>query len=76
MENDFLSDYNIKETIVKGIFSIVKLGINKITKEKVAIKILKNKKLLKNADKSLLEREITLLKIIKSYKYNTNSQNK
>ena len=41
--NDFLSDYNIKETIGKGTFSIVKLGINKKTKEKVAIKILKKK---------------------------------
>ena len=76
MENDFLSDYNIKETIVKGIFSIVKLGINKITKEKVAIKILKKKKLLKNADNSRLKREITILKKIKSYKCNKNSQNK
>ena len=41
--NDFLSDYEIKETIGKGTFSIVKLGINKITNEKVAIKILKKK---------------------------------
>ena len=42
--DDFLSDYEIKETIGKGTFSVVKLGINKITKEKVAIKILKKKK--------------------------------
>ena len=41
--NDFLSDYSIMETIGKGTFSIVKLGINKKTKEKVAIKILKKK---------------------------------
>ena len=41
--DDFLSDYEIKETIGKGTFSVVKLGINKITKEKVAIKILKKK---------------------------------
>ena len=31
--NDFLSDYEIKETIGKGTFSTVKLGINKITNE-------------------------------------------
>ena len=42
--NDFLSEYNIKETIGKGTFSVVKLGINKKTKEKVAIKILKKRK--------------------------------
>ena len=76
MENDFLSDYNIKETIGKGTFSIVKLGINKATEEKVAIKILKKKKLLQNADKSRLEREITILKklnhinVIKTHKIN------
>ena len=42
--NDFLSDFSIQETIGKGTFSIVKLGINKKTKEKVAIKILEKKK--------------------------------
>ena len=60
--NDFLSDYEIKETIGKGTFSIVKLGINKITNEKVAIKILKKKKMQKNKDKLRLEREINILK--------------
>ena len=80
MENDFLSNYNIKETIGKGTFSIVKLGINKTTKEKVAIKILKKKKLLQNADKSRLEREITILKklnhinVIKTHKINEDSE--
>ena len=49
--DDFLSDYEIKETIGKGTFSVVKLGINKITKEKVAIKILKKKKLVKKVEK-------------------------
>ena len=42
--NDFLSDYSIKETIGKGTFSKVKLGINKQTNEKVAIKILKKRR--------------------------------
>ena len=60
--DDFLSDYEIKETIGKGTFSVVKLGINKITKEKVAIKILKKKKMQKSKDKSRLEREISILK--------------
>ena len=59
---NFLSNYEIKETIGKGTFSIVKLGINKITKEKVAIKILKKRKLNHNRDKLRLEREISILK--------------
>ena len=62
MQNSFLSDYNIKETIGKGTFSIVKLGVNKETNEKVAIKILKKKKIVQKADKSRLEREISILK--------------
>ncbi len=48
---NFLSNYEIKETIGKGTFSIVKLGINKITNEKVAIKILKKKKIKKKIHK-------------------------
>ena len=48
--NDFLSDYEIKETIGKGTFSVVKLGINKATNEKVAIKILKKKKMQRAKD--------------------------
>ena len=59
--NDFLSDYEIKETIGKGTFSVVKLGINKTTNEKVAIKILKKKKMQRNKDKLRLEREINIL---------------
>ena len=59
---DFLSDYEIKETLGKGTFSVVKLGINKITNEKVAIKILKKKKMQKAKDRSRLEREISILK--------------
>ena len=60
--NDFLSDYEIKETIGKGTFRVVKLGVNKITNEKVAIKILKKKKMQRAKDKSRLEREISILK--------------
>ena len=48
--NDILSEYMIEETIGKGTFSIVKLGINKITKEKVAIKILKKNKMIHEED--------------------------
>ena len=41
--NDFLSDYEIKETIGKGTFSVVKLGINKVTNEKSSNKNFKEK---------------------------------
>ena len=39
-ENSILSDYEIKGVLGKGTFSKVKLGINKITHEKVAIKMI------------------------------------
>ena len=78
--NDFLSDYSIKETIGKGTFSIVKLGINKKTKEKVAIKILKKKKITRKEDIERIEREINILKkldhinVIKIYKINEDEE--
>ena len=78
--NDFLSDYSIKETIGKGTFSIVKLGINKKTKEKVAIKILKKKKIIHKEDVERIEREINILKklnhinVIKIYKINEDDE--
>ena len=74
--NDFLSDYSIEETNGKGTFSIVKLGINKKTNEKVAIKILKKKKIILKEDAERIEREINILKtlnhinVIKIYKIN------
>ena len=72
--NEILSEYIIEETIGKGTFSIVKLGINKITKEKVAIKILKKNKMIHEEDIKRIEREISILKkldhinVIKIYK--------
>ena len=40
---DILSEYILKGIIGKGTFSVVKLGENKKTKEKVAIKIMQKK---------------------------------
>ena len=60
--DELLSDYLIKETIGKGTFSIVKLGINKKTNEKVAIKILKKNKIIHREDVERIEREISILK--------------
>ena len=73
---ELLSDYIIKETIGKGTFSIVKLGINKKTNEKVAIKILKKNKIINKEDVERIEREISILKklshinVIRIYKIN------
>ncbi len=54
--DELLSDYLIKETIGKGTFSIVKLGIDRKTGEKVAIKILEKKKILNNNYTERVER--------------------
>ena len=59
---DFLSDFDIKGIIGKGTFSIVKLGENKKTKEKVAIKIMQKNKILSKDDLIRIEREIEILK--------------
>ena len=61
-ENEIISKYETKEIIGKGTFSIVKLGINKETKEKVAIKILEKKKILLKEDLERVKREIKILK--------------
>ena len=61
-ENEIISKYETKEIIGKGTFSTVKLGINKETKEKVAIKILEKKKILLKEDLERVKREIKILK--------------
>ena len=65
MNPNFLNDYTIKSTIGQGTFSIVKLGINKLTGEKVAIKILEKKKIVKKEEVERVIREINILKNIK-----------
>ena len=59
---EFESEYETKEIIGKGTFSEVKLGINRKTKEKVAIKILEKSKLINKDDLERVEREIKILK--------------
>ena len=71
---NLLSEYNIKQIIGRGTFSIVKLGEHKLTKEKVAIKIMQKNKILNKEDLIRIEREIQMLKclnhvnVIKIYK--------
>ena len=64
-KNDIICEFIIKEKIGEGAFGSVRLGINKQTGEKVAIKILEKLKLKKIEEKIRLEREIEILKKLK-----------
>ena len=59
---DLLDIYEVKQKLGNGKFGLVKLGINKQTKEKVAIKIM-NKKKMDTSDVELVRTEIEILKI-------------
>ena len=61
-EEDIFSKYITKQIIGKGTFSTVKLGINKETKKKFAIKILEKYKIQNKDDLQRIEREIKILK--------------
>ena len=61
-EENLICDFIIKEKLGEGAFGSVRLGINKQTGEKVAIKILDKSKLTKYEDKIRIEREINILK--------------
>ena len=73
-QKKIIEDYIIKETIGKGTFSVVKLGENINTKQKVAIKILDKEKIKTKEDLNRIQREIKILSIldhpyiIKTYK--------
>ena len=59
---NLLDIYDIKQKLGKGKFGLVKLGINKETKEKVAVKIM-NKNNMDSSDLELVRTEIEILKI-------------
>ena len=59
--SNVLQTYKISTTIGKGSFSNVKLAINKITKEKVAVKIIDKSKM----SSAMLESALTEIEIIK-----------
>jgi len=56
-----IGDYIVKHTIGKGTFSRVKLGINKYTGEKVAIKMLDKLKIVEKEDLERIIREMRML---------------
>ena len=61
-DNESLKEYTIKGIIGNGAFSTVRFGINKKTKEKVAIKILDKSKIMNQKDYMKIVREINMLK--------------
>ena len=61
-KEDILSEFTLKGVIGRGTFSIVRLGENKITKEKFAIKIMQKSKIINKEDLKRIEREIQILK--------------
>ena len=76
-----IDDYLIKETLGKGTFSTVKLGVHIKTNQKVAIKILNKQKIKAKEDLIRIKREFKILSmmdhpnIIKTYKISENSKN-
>ena len=57
-----IGDYYLKQTIGRGTFSKVKLGINKYTNQKVAIKLLKKSKIIEKDDLERIIREMAIYK--------------
>ena len=60
-----IGDYIVKKTLGKGTFSKVKLGIHKVTNQKVAIKILEKSKILEKDDLERIIREMDIIRQLK-----------
>lgn len=60
-----LASYDIDKELGKGTFGEVKLGIHKLTREKVAIKVLEKDKIIDESDKERVTREIQILKLLR-----------
>ena len=60
-----ICDFILEDQLGEGTFGYVRLGVNKQTNEKVAIKILEKKKILEYEDKIRVEREIKILKSLR-----------
>ena len=80
-ENLTLTEYEIKGILGRGTFSKVKLGINRNTKEKVAIKIIDKQFISNKNNYERIKREILILKksnhpnIIKVHEIKEDSKN-
>lgn len=60
-----IGKFIITSYIGEGAFGKVKLGYHSLTKQNVAIKILEKDKILKKSDKTRVEKEIKLLKMLR-----------
>jgi 5'-AMP-activated protein kinase catalytic alpha subunit len=64
--NSNLTDfYSIDSDLGEGTFGKVKLGTHRLSKEKVAIKILEKEKIADESDRERVSREIQILKLIR-----------
>jgi serine/threonine protein kinase len=61
-----LENYSLSHILGKGTFSKVKLALNKKTKEKVAIKIIKKENMTDKDDLTRVKREIKILKNLRN----------
>ena len=59
-----IGNYILGKKLGQGTFGIVVLGKHEITGESVAIKILDKEKIVRESDKTRLEREIRIMKIM------------
>ena len=59
-----IGSFILGEKLGEGTFGVVRLGTHILTGEKVAIKILEKKKIIKQADITRVEREIKILKLL------------
>lgn len=57
-----VGEYMLGETIGKGTFGMVKIGLHLITGEKVAVKVLEKSRIVQTADVERVAREIKILK--------------
>ena len=61
-QRKYIGQFVLSEKLGQGTFGIVMLGTHQITGEKVAVKILEKERILQEADKTRIEREIKILK--------------
>lgn len=60
-----LGQFILGEKLGEGTFGVVRLATHILTGEKVAVKILDKRKILEDADKTRIEREIKILKLMR-----------
>ena len=62
LHRKYIGQFILGEKLGQGTFGIVVLGTHQLTGEKVAVKILEKEKIIQEADKTRIEREIKILK--------------